>query len=119
MKITAFVLSIIFVIAISYWFGSAITRNRIETKKHNELVRAIRTYVESDDSTHHTCIDSTHARCDGECVCDGMECLVKKRDYEIELYGDTLWVFDGDRPVGRYISNWHNQIDTILLKDNQ
>jgi hypothetical protein len=22
----------------------------------------------------HKCTDSTHATCDGECVCDGMEC---------------------------------------------
>ena len=24
--------------------------------------------------TEHVCIDKTHETCDGECVCDGMEC---------------------------------------------
>jgi len=23
---------------------------------------------------HHTCVDSTHQSCDGECDCDGYEC---------------------------------------------
>lgn len=41
------------------------------------------------------------------------------RDYQIDLYMDTLWVYDYKRLVGRYTTNWRNQIDTIILKDNQ
>lgn len=67
----------------------------------------------------HTCIDSTHNRCDGECECDGMNCWILKRDYEVDIYMDTLWLWDGPRLVGRYTTNWRNQIDTIILKDNQ
>jgi hypothetical protein len=26
------------------------------------------------NTTIHTCIDSTHITCDGDCVCDGLEC---------------------------------------------
>jgi hypothetical protein len=40
------------------------------------------------------------------------------RDYQIELHMDTLWVWDYKRLVGKYITNWKNQIDSILLKDN-
>ena len=24
--------------------------------------------------SYHTCIDTTHMSCDGNCICDGMEC---------------------------------------------
>jgi hypothetical protein len=26
------------------------------------------------DPSHHICIDPAHIVCDGECLCDGMEC---------------------------------------------
>ena len=32
------------------------------------------TYPEADTQTTHTCTDSTHTACDGECECDGFEC---------------------------------------------
>lgn len=41
------------------------------------------------------------------------------RDYQIDLYMDTVWVYDGQRLVGTYLSNWQGQIDSIILKDNQ
>ncbi len=41
------------------------------------------------------------------------------KDYQIELYNDTLWLYDGQRFVGKYTTTWANQIDTILLKDNE
>lgn len=83
----------------------------------------------------HECSDSTHAKCDGSCECDGMECRyedkecpnyntckghgVAARDYQINLHMDTVWVYDGDRLVDTYITTWKNQIDTIFLTDNQ
>lgn len=41
------------------------------------------------------------------------------RDYQIDLHMDTVWIYDGDRLVGRYISNWKNQMDSIILADNE
>jgi len=67
----------------------------------------------------HQCSDTAHLNCDGECECDGMECSVIKTDYQINLHNDTVWIYDGNRFVGSYISNWNNQMDTILLTDNQ
>lgn len=67
----------------------------------------------------HQCSDKSHVNCDGGCECDGMECIVPLRDYQIDLHMDTVRIFDGQRLVGSYISNWNNQMDTILLKDNE
>lgn len=67
----------------------------------------------------HQCSDNTHLECDGNCECDGMECPVNGRDYQIDIHMDTVRIFDGQRLVGSYISTWANQMDTILLNDNQ
>lgn len=81
----------------------------------------------------HQCTDKTHLNCDGNCECDGMECRYEgrecpnynnckghsMRDYQIDLHNDTVWVYDGQRLVERYVTNWEGQIDTILLKDNE
>lgn len=69
--------------------------------------------------TTHQCSDKTHLECDGGCECDGLACPVNGRDYQIEVYNDTVWLYDGQRLVGSYISTWKNQMDTILLNDNQ
>ena len=56
------------------------------------------------------------------CPYDGVGCPNVKelmRDYQIQLHMDTVWVYDGDRLVGSYLSTWENQIDTILINDNQ
>lgn len=89
----------------------------------------------------HVCTDKTHLNCDGGCECDGMECSpinecryegrecpnynnctghgIAPRDYQIEVYNDTVWVYDGQRLVERYVTNWKGQIDSVLLNDNQ
>lgn len=41
------------------------------------------------------------------------------KDYEIQLHMDTVWIWDGDRLVGRYITNWQSQMDSIIIDDNQ
>lgn len=41
------------------------------------------------------------------------------KDYQLDLHEDTVRIFDGERLVGTYISNWQNQMDSIILKDNQ
>lgn len=67
----------------------------------------------------HICIDSTHATCDGNCVCDGLGCPpILPRDYQLDLHMDTVWVYDGDRLVDRYITTWGTHLDSVLLKDN-
>lgn len=40
------------------------------------------------------------------------------RDYQIELHMDTVWIYDGNRLVYMYLSNWTNQMDTAIMKDN-
>lgn len=40
-------------------------------------------------------------------------------DYQLALHMDTVWIYDRDRLVGSYISNWHNQMDSIILYDNE
>lgn len=119
MRILQLVLVALLIASLSYWFGEVIGKIRAKAETREEMVKAIRTYIESNDSTMHRCKDIQHVYCDTECSCWGRGCLVVKRDYEIELHGDTVWVFDGMRPVDRYITNWRNQIDSILLKDNQ
>jgi len=116
MRILQFVLVALLIASLSYWFGEVVGRMQAKGKAHEEVVKPIRTYVES---TMHKCIDPQHYRCDGECLCDGMDCRVLKRDYQLELYHNTVWTFDGSKLVGRYITNWYNQINSILLKDNQ
>jgi len=69
---------------------------------------------ESKANVAHVCSDKTHLECDGGC-----ECEVMKTDYQINLHNDTVWIYDGNRFVGKYTSNWNNQMDTILLTDNQ
>lgn len=49
-------------------------------------------------------------------------CISEKHggtDYQIEVYNDTVWVYDGDRLISAYITNWKNQLDSVLIKDNQ
>ncbi len=81
----------------------------------------------------HVCTDKTHSNCDGQCSCDGMECRYEgrecpnydnckghsMRDYQLDLHNDTVWVYDGQRLVERYVTNWKGQIDSVLLNDNQ
>lgn len=57
-----------------------------------------------------------------ECRFEGAECPNVQhylRDYQIELFNDTVWVYDADRLVGKYTNTkWDSQLDSILLKDN-
>lgn len=41
------------------------------------------------------------------------------RSYQIDTHMDTVTVYDGGRIVGRYITTWTSQIDSIILKDNE
>lgn len=53
----------------------------------------------------------------------GYECATltqsQLKDYQIDLYRDTIWVYDGERLVSKYVTNFKGQIDSILLDDNQ
>lgn len=43
-----------------------------------------------------------------------------QRDYQISLHMDTVWIFDGNREVGRFTNTtWNSQYDSIFLKDNE
>ena len=41
----------------------------ISTTISTEIVEVSKTFVPD-----HSCVDSTHVICDGECECDGFEC---------------------------------------------
>jgi hypothetical protein len=75
-------------------------------------------YLLAGDNVPHVCSDTTHEGCLHFCDCNGTECMVHKRDYEIELHMDTVWVYSTDRLVGWYIDTSKNQIDEILINDN-
>lgn len=57
-----------------------------------------------------------------ECRFEGAECPNVQhylRDYQIEVHYDTVWIYDADRLVGKYINTkWDGQIDSILINDN-
>lgn len=102
-------------------YGSLKTANSYEAVL-NECIednqRMALKYLVISNTQPHVCSDSTHERCIHFCDCRGTECIVHKRDYEIELHMDTVWVYSTDRLVGWYVSNWKNQIDSIFIKDN-
>lgn len=50
---------------------------------------------------------------------NALEANKRLRDYQISLHMDTVWLYDGDRLVGSYISNWKNQMDSFIVEDNQ
>lgn len=41
------------------------------------------------------------------------------RDYQLDLHDDTVRIYDRHRFVGEYTTNWHNQMDSIILADNE
>lgn len=44
---------------------------------------------------------------------------VNPRDYQIELYMDTMWIYDGERLVDSIIDpTFSTKLDTILINDN-
>lgn len=40
------------------------------------------------------------------------------RDYQIEIYDNTVWIFDCTRPVGRYYLG-KALVDSFIMADNQ
>lgn len=46
-------------------------------------------------------------------------CPCNNHDYQIELLMDTVWIYDCNKLIARYTSNWKNQMDTFLILDNQ
>jgi hypothetical protein len=56
------------------------------------------------------------------CPFEGAECPNAQhfmREYQLQLDMDTVTVFDADRIVGRYISRFDSQLDSILIEDNR
>lgn len=58
------------------------------------------------------------------CPYEGAECPNTQtylRDYQIELYMDTIWIYDADRLVGTIVDPMHQfgpALDSIMLADN-
>lgn len=40
-------------------------------------------------------------------------------DYQIVIYNDTIWLYDDNRFVGKCITNWNSNLDSLILIDNQ
>jgi hypothetical protein len=56
------------------------------------------------------------------CPYEGGECPnVQKylQDYQVQVYYDTVWVYDYDRLVGKYVTDWTGKLDSVLLADNE
>lgn len=58
---------------------------------------------------------------ENRCPYEGAECPNAQhylRDYQIEIYFDTVWIYDADRLVDKYTTTFTGQMDSVLLKDN-
>lgn len=46
---------------------------------------------------------------------------IKPRDYQIDIYNDTIWLYDRDRFVGKVVVDRKNYspLDTLINFDNQ
>lgn len=56
------------------------------------------------------------------CPYEGGECPNAQRlmrDYQIDVHNDTVRVYDGERLVDSYITNWKGQLDSVIIGDNQ
>lgn len=59
---------------------------------------------------------------ENRCPYEGLECPNAQhylRDYQIDLHIDTVWLYDGDRLVGRFINSTPNsKLDSLISEDN-
>lgn len=59
---------------------------------------------------------------ENKCPYEGGECPnVHKylQDYQIQLHMDTVWIYDYDRLVGKFVNEqWDSKLDSIIMKDN-
>lgn len=62
------------------------------------------------------------AKGENRCPYEGAECPnVHKylQDYQIQLHMDTVWIYDYDRLVGKFVNEeWDSKLDSIIMKDN-
>lgn len=47
------------------------------------------------------------------------DCTHDNRDYQLELTMDTIYVYDNQRLVSKYVTDYSTKLDSILLKDNE
>lgn len=40
------------------------------------------------------------------------------RNYQIEVYNDTIWLYRGDKLVSKYITDYSKGLDSIIYQDN-
>lgn len=40
------------------------------------------------------------------------------RSYQLQIYNDTMWLYDGDRLVSKVLNRWNSPLDSAILKDN-
>lgn len=43
----------------------------------------------------------------------------KLRDYQLLLHMDTVVIFDNEREVGRFITDYSSKYDSIIMRDNE
>ena len=44
--------------------------------------------------------------------------MPKKTDYQIDIHNDTIWLWDGERFVGRCLNTWDTPFGKLIEKDN-
>jgi hypothetical protein len=57
-----------------------------------------------------------------ECPYEGGECPNVQRfmqDYQIQVYYDSVWIYDKERLVGSFETDWTSKFDSVMLNDNQ
>ena len=57
-----------------FYVGYLFYEKQQKASPYYEKIQRIQVVPLTGNDTH-TCIDSTHLTCDGECTCDGMECI--------------------------------------------
>lgn len=105
MKPVPLMLIMIAVGAVCYSFGEAVTKQRFAKSSPIE---------QRPMPWHHLCKDTTHQVCWEKCKCEGEECFVWKRSYQVHAIDDTVVVYLGDRMLGIVRNSLGHQIDTLL-----
>ena len=87
---------LIICIGVSYGVGKAIGKNEGSSKTWTEATELVKSYnVPVSYSVH-----SLH-------------------DYQLDVHMDTIWLYEGDRLVDRWITDYTSKIDSVILKDNE
>ncbi len=46
-------------------------------------------------------------------------CAESDNSYRLKIHNDTMYLFDGNREVGKVVTDWKSALDSMILNDNQ